>query len=160
MKNELCIVDTVNFWIFNFANNQDQAEEILTRAIESNKKDIETWENHCKNYPDVEQFKTYLKQTQNKKYEIMTYNEYLQLEKNHYINQPLSEITEEKFEEMLNVLPPLKWCTINNIEMFCMSEMLTGTYTSQYLHDKRTNKYYHKTVDITDQSTWGYNFIQ
>ncbi|MDD2496053.1 MAG: DUF1419 domain-containing protein [Tissierellia bacterium] len=159
MNNELCIVNTTGFSIFNFANNQEQAEETLSRAIETNKKDIETWTNHCKNYPDAEQFKIYLREAQNKKYEIMPYNEYLQLERNHYINQPLTEITEEQFYEMLNVLPPLKWCTRYNVEMFCISEMLTGTYTSQYMYNLVTGKYYHKIVDITDQSTWGYNFM-
>ena len=159
MKNELCVVDIKNFWIYNFANNQEQAEETLCRAIEANKKDIETWEGHCKNYPDTEQFKTYLNQAQNKKYEIMTYEEYLQIERNYYLNEPLKEINEETFNDMLNVLPPIKWCTKHNIEMFCMSEMLTGTYTSQYMYNLVTGKYYHKIVDITDQSTWGYNFI-
>jgi len=159
MKNELCVVDTKNFSIFNFADNQEQAEETLSRAIESNKEDVETWKNHCKNYPDTEQFKTYLNQAQNKNYKIMPFNEYLQLERNHYLDESLTEITGERFEEMLNVLPPIKWCTIDNVEMFCISEMLTGFYTSQYMHDRRTNKYYHKTVDITDQATWGYNFI-
>ena len=71
----------------------------------------------------------------------------------------MKEITEETFEDMLNVLPPIKWCTIDGIEMFCMSEMLTGFYTSQYIHDKGTNKYYHKIVDVTDKATWGHNFI-
>lgn len=159
MNNELCVVDTVNFWIFNFASNQEQAEETLSRAIETNKKDIETWENHCKNYPDAEHFKNYLKEAQNKKYQVMTYNEYIQLERNYYINRPLEEITAERFNEMLNVLPPLKWCTKHNVEMFCISEMLTGTYTSQYMYNLVTGKYYHKIVDIKDQSTWGYNFM-
>ncbi len=135
--------------------------EIENRERESaNEYEFETWENHCKNYPDVDSFKAYLKQAQNKKYEIMTFEEFLQKQKDYYINQPLTEITAEKYEEMLNILPPLKWCTIGNIEMFCMSEFLTGAYTSQYLHDKETDKYYHKIVDITDKSTWGYNFIQ
>jgi len=159
-NNKLCIVDTVNFSIYDFADNQEQAEAKLIKAIESNKKDIATWESHCNTYPDVDSFKTYLKQAQNKKYEIMTFEEFLQKQKDYYINQPLTEITAEKYEEMLNILPPLKWCTINNIEMFCMSEFLTCSYTSQYLHDKKTGKYYHKIVDITDKATWGYNFIQ
>lgn len=159
-NNKLCIVDTVNFSIYDFADNQEQAEAKLIKAIESNKKDIATWESHCKTYPDVDSFKTYLKQAQNKKYEIMTFEEFLEKERSYYINQPITEITAEKYEEMLNILPPLKWCTINNIEMFCMSEFLTGSYTSQYLHDRITNKYYHKIVDITDKATWGYNFIQ
>jgi len=148
-NNTLCVVDVAGLSIYNFANSQEQAEGTLIKAIESNKEDIETWSSHCKNYPDTEQFKIYLMQAQGKKYEIMTYEEFVQSE----------EIDEEIWEDMLNVLPPIKWCTIDDVEMFCMSEMLTGYYTSQYMHDNRTNKYYHKIVDITDQSTWGHNFI-
>jgi len=162
MKNnnsEICVVDITNMSIYSFSNSREEAEEKLQKALEHQKEDIKTWEGHCKIYPDTESFKNYLTAAQNSKYEIMTYNEYLQMERNYYTSKPLTEITEEKFEDMLNVLPPLKWCTRNNIEMFCMSEMLTGTYTSQYLHNRKNNKFYHKTVDILDQSTWGYNFI-
>ena len=158
-NNTLCVVDTANYNIYNFANNWEEAENTRQRAIESNKEDIVTWENHCKNYPNAESFKTYLTQAQNKKYDIMTYEEYLQMERDYYISQPLTEITKEHFNEMLNVLPPLKWCTRHNVEMFCMSEMLTGTYTSQYMYNLVTGKYYHKIVDILDQTTWGYNFM-
>jgi len=160
MTNDLCVVNTTNFWIYNFASNQEHAEEVLSRAIEANKEDIKTWGNHCKNYPDIGQFKVYLEEAKNKKYEIMPYSEYIKLERNYYLNRPLTEITAERYNEMLNVLPPIKWCTKNNVEMFCISEMLTGNYTSQYMHNKTTDKYYHKTVDITDQTTWGYNFIK
>ena len=156
---ELCVVDINNMWIYSFSDNMEKAEKKLQDAITQQKEDIKTWENNCKNYPGVERFENYLTQAKNKQYKIMTYEEYLQLEKDYWINKPLTEITEDEFHEMLNVLPPLKWTTRNNIEMFCMSEMTTGTYTSQYLHDRNTNKFYHKTVDILDQSTWGYNYL-
>lgn len=159
MTNELCVVDIKFFHIYDFANSKEQAEETLLKAKKSKEKDVKTWENHCQNYPDVEQFKVYLEQAKNKEYQIMTYEEFLQMEREHYINSPMTKITEEKFMEMLNVLPPMKWCTIQGIEMFCISEMLTGTYTSQYLHDKRSNEFYHKIVDVRDKETWGYNFI-
>ena len=124
-NNELCIVDVVNFSVYTFTDNQEEAGRKLQKAIRTNNEDIETWENHCKNYPDIDSFKACLKQAQNKKYEIMTLKNFCK-SKDYYINQPLTEITAEKYEEMLNILPPIKWCTINNIEMFCMSEFLTG----------------------------------
>lgn len=158
-KVELCVVDVSNMWIYSFCNSQSQAKEKLQDALQRQQKDIQTWRNHIKNYPDAEKFKNHLENTQNKNYKIMTYNEYLELERKHYLNRPLTEVTEDDFHNMLNVLPPLKWCTKNNIEMFCMSEMLTGSFTSQYLYDRNNNKYYHKTVDILDQTTWGHNFI-
>lgn len=156
---ELCVVDINNMWIYSFSDNMEKTEKKLQDALTRQEKDIQTWTNHVENYPDADKFKNYLTQAQNKKYKIMTYDEYLQLEKDYWTNKPLKEITEDEFHEMLNVLPPIKWTTKNNIEMFCMSEMTTGTYTSQYLHDRSTNKFYHKTVDILDQSTWGYNYL-
>ena len=158
MKN-LCIVDVEHLQIFDFVETEEQAEKTFFKAIEQCQNDIKTWESHCKTYPDTEQFKIYLEQTKNKRYRIMTYDEFLQTERDYYINSPLTEITEEEFHEMLNVLPPLKWCTMHNIEMFCISEMWSGSYTSQYAYNLVTCKYYHKIVDIKDKSTWIHNFL-
>ena len=41
-NNKLCIVDTVNFSIYNFADSREDAELKLQKVIEVNKKDIET----------------------------------------------------------------------------------------------------------------------
>ena len=82
----------------------------------------------------------------------MTYEEYHAAERAFYIEQPLEEVTAERFYEMLNVLPPRCWITLKGVEMFCMSEMLTGTYTDQYA--KAGDKYYTKIVDAKDRSTW------
>lgn len=158
-NNTLCVVDVEHLQIYDFANSKEQAEQKFFKALETCQEDIKTWESHCRTYPNAEQFKIYLEEEKNKQYKIMTYGEFLQMERDYYINLPLTEITEDKFFEMLYVLPPIKWKTIDNIEMFCMSEMLTGCYTSQYLHDRNANKFYHKIVDITDKKTWGYNFI-
>jgi hypothetical protein len=159
-KIEYWIIDINRMYPYSYSNSIEGAEEKLQQALNHQEEDIKTWEGHIKNYPEAEHFKNYLTDAKNKQYKIMTYDEYIQLEKDYFTSKPLTEITADRFEEMLNVLPPLKWCTINNIEMFCMSEMLTGTYTSQYLHDRSNNKYYHKTVDILDKATWGHNFIQ
>lgn len=70
----------------------------------------------------------------------------------------VKETTEEIFSEMLNVLPPLYWCTIDGVEMFCMSEMYTGTFTNQYA--RVGEKYYTAMVDITDQSTWIHKLLK
>jgi hypothetical protein len=163
MKNnntEYWVVDVNKMYPYSYSNSKEGAEELLQKALRQQEEDIKTWEGHIKNYPEAEHFKNYLTDAKNKQYKIMSYDEYKQLERNYFTSKPLTEITAEQFNEMLNVLPPLKWCTKHNIEMFCMSEMLTGTYTSQYMYNLVTNKYYHKIVDITDQTTWGFNFIQ
>ena len=70
----------------------------------------------------------------------------------------IKEVTEEQFNDALDVLPPLKWCTIDGIEMFCISEMTDGTYTAQYARTP-DGKYYCATVDVMDKSTWINNRI-
>ena len=159
-NSEICVVDVEHISLYSYSNSIEGAEEKLQKALDQQAKDIETWTGHIEKYPDTDKFNNYLTEAQNKKYEIMTFNEFLELQRNYYLNKPLTEITEDEFHEMLNVLPPIKWCTKNNIEMFCISEMTTGSFTSQYLHDRANNKFYHKTVDILDQTTWGHNFIQ
>ena len=67
---------------------------------------------------------------------------------------------QQEYEDALNVLPPLYWCTVNGVEMFCMSEMYSDTYTTQYAYDHRTGKYYCKMVDSEDTSTWIHTLLR
>lgn len=158
MNYEILVADIKNLRVYDFLKNGETKEELLKKAIERQKEEIESWDKNRKQYP-CEQFENYYKQAINKEYQVMTHNDYKKLEKEYYINKPIAETTEENFYDMLNVLPPIKWVTINNIEMFCMSEMYTGVYTSQYAYDKINNKYYTKMVDITDKNTWIHNYL-
>lgn len=74
--------------------------------------------------------------------------------------KPIYEITKEKYNNALNLLPPVNWCRVGDFEMFCMSECITGSYTTQYAHDTLTGRYYLKTVDMDDPSTWTHNFFE
>lgn len=150
---ELLVVDVEHCrpWTF---TNKEKAQNDLERAKTQNLESIETWQRHCKNYPDTDMFKTYLEQEQKVRFEIMTYDNFLSIERQKLLSDPLQEIEKERFEEMLDVLPPLYWCTHNGVEMFCISEMYTGSYTNQYAHDKTVDKYYTKMVDSKDRSTW------
>ena len=159
-KIELCIVDIKHLTLYSIANSKEQAEDKFFKAIEDTQQSIESWGKNIKQYGTCKSFEDYLTEAKNRQFKIMTYEEFIELQKNHYNRLPLTEITEDQFFEMMNVLPPIYWRTKNNIEMFCMSEFLTSSFTSQYLHDRTTNKFYHKTVDVTDQSTWGDNFIK
>ena len=42
------------------------------------------------------------------------------------------EITAERWEDMLNILPPEKWQTVAGVEIFRMSERLTGNITAHF----------------------------
>lgn len=154
MNMNILAVDVKHCLTYDFLRDAETQEQLLRRANYAKNKDIATWTKNVKEHPDAEAFKEYLKSAKEKEYKIMTWEEFEEFQKKFLLDGKLTEITKEEFEDMLGVLPPLYWTVHNNIEMFCMSEMYTGTYTNQYAHDKNTNKYYTKMVDSADRSTW------
>ena len=62
--------------------------------------------------------------------------------------------TREEFDDMLNVLPPLKWIRNERYSMFCVGECTTMTYYAQYIRIHGTGKCYCALTDIYDRTTW------
>jgi hypothetical protein len=87
-----------------------------------------------------------------RQYEPMTFEAYKQVERQFYLSDPLQEISEEKFTEMFEVLPPKHVRTRNDVFSFLMIEHFSGPYTSQYA--SYGSKHYTRLVDATDESTW------
>lgn len=85
-------------------------------------------------------------------YEVMNYEDYKVAEKRFYLDRPDSEITKEKFHEMLNVLPPKHWTNSGGFESFLMIEHYSGPFTEQYF--RRGDRYFVRLVDATDKTTW------
>jgi hypothetical protein len=85
------------------------------------------------------------------KYEVMHFDEFLKRKADRLLT-PIEEISEENYYYALEVLPPMNWGVHNGISSFFMSEFTDGNYTSQYA--KRGGKYYCKTVNYYDKSTW------
>lgn len=69
-----------------------------------------------------------------------------------YLSKPLERITKERFQEMLEILPPMRWKNDNGIETFMMCEFTIGDVTQQYAH--RGNDYFCKYVRVLDRSTY------
>ena len=159
MNMNVLAVDINTMSVYDFLRDGETEKDLLSRANQSRQRDIDSWSAHCKDYPDTKSFKEYLLQAEKKQYKVMDFEEFRKMERDFYINEELKEVTEENFEEMFEILPPLKFCTRANVEMFCMCEMLTGTYTSQYAHNLVTGKFYTKIVDCKDESTWIHNFL-
>ena len=157
-SNELCVVNTTQMQIWTFTT-EEKADYDLSCAIEQNEKDNQLYRRYCEEWPEVDIWPEALKKTERTKYEIMTFAEFNALQREKLLSLPLEEIDEVTYNEMFNILPPLCWRTVNNIEMFCMCEMFTDTYTTQYAHDKRTGKFYSKMVDVKDRETWIDNFL-
>lgn len=54
--------------------------------------------------------------------------------------KPFQEITEQIYHEMIECLPPDKWQTIDGVNIFRMSEYMTGNITGHYVNYE--GKYY------------------
>lgn len=130
-------------------DSQAKLNQAQANAIEN----VETYNRYIKDYPQQADYWTKCKKEyESAKYEAMTFDEFLKRQKIAFTTGEITEVTEEKFDDMLNVLPPLYWTTIGGVEMFCMGEFYTGTYTTQYA--RVGDKYYTAMVDATDRETW------
>lgn len=144
--------------IYNFIQEDEEPEAALQKAVNSNSSDIKLFTAYVNSdRPDKDFFIRMLKQAQKTKYQIVSYGEFKKLQKQFYLSKPLRRITKAKFFEMLNILPPLHWVIVNGCEEFLISEFWTATFTDQYATKK--GKYYAKTVDAADKSTWIHNLI-
>lgn len=156
--NDLVIVKKATVEAFGFTEKNETPEHAIIRAKSYYEKDLETYKSHLINYPDMaEHWRNRIEATEKTLaagFEVVTFEEFLALQKKYLCDGELTEITKEDFDEHFNMLPPLKWCNRHNVEMFCMSEMYTGTYTTQYAYSLVTGKYYCAMVDVTDPETW------
>lgn len=153
------IVDVSNMDVFDYCA-QSAAANKLKHAYEHKAAEVERLIDMVAQYPGNAVLAGQLKQTCAARYEAMTWDEYNYRQRAHLLAGEPMEVTRALFDEQLNALPPLEWCTLQGVEMFCMSEMWTGTYTTQYAHDKRADKYYSKMVDVTDRTTWIHNYLR
>lgn len=155
---DMVIVEMHTINIYDWVKDGETEEQALERAKEFYKKDLALVQSHLQTYGERWQSRV---DEYTKKLEagckVMTFDEFMELQKKHLINGKLTEITENDYNEALNVLPPLYWTTINGVEMFCMREMYTGSFTTQYA--KLGDKYYCTMVDVTDKSTWIHNLL-
>jgi len=81
----------------------------------------------------------------------ISWDEYFAAERAVYMTGP-SAVTKEDYHEALNCLPPDNWERADSVERFTMCERLTGTLTACYA--QQDDNYLHKTVDLSDRSTW------
>ena len=151
---EFCVVDTHSVEVWDWASSQEEIEQKFFNAVESCQEKIEKYKRLSAKYPDRDYYPKWLREEESRTFKIMTFDEFLDLQRETLLSAPLEEVTEEYFEEQLNVLPPLHHCKRNDVEMFCMSEMFASTYTEQCAYDHITGKYYAKMVDSADSSTW------
>ncbi len=162
MKNyNVAAVDINSLEVYDFIEDTESREDFQKRAEAYNAKEIERYTQLVEDYPNhPANFEKSLERVKKACYKVIEWDELAALKRKHYIdNSELHEITAEEFNEALNMLPPFGWGTRGNCEMFCISEMIEDTYTTQYAYSLTTGKYYTKTVDVRDTNTWIYNYL-
>lgn len=158
MNTNIAAVNVRTFHVYDFLRDNETEEELLKRANDYKLKDIKRYTELLNDHPgNSEYWKSCLKSAELTEYKIMTWDEYMVAKRKHMLSDEVKEVVSDIWYEQLYVLPPLKWCTRDGVEMFCMSEMYDGTYTTQYA--KYNGKYYSKMVDVMDESTWIYHFL-
>ena len=151
---EKVIVEMHTNTIYDWVRDGETEPQAIERGNNFYKKDLALVQSHLQTYGGEywqNRVDEYTKKV-NAGVQIMTFDDFRELEKKRLVDGKLTEITEDDFNEALNVLPPLYWTTIAGVEMFCMREMYTGPYTTQYA--RLGDKYYCTMVDVTDKSTW------
>ena len=140
---------------YSFLYESQSEKEELERLRNEHKEELKRYENN-KKY-DLQYWTNRIEKEKNRIYKVTTFKEFEKLQREYYLNKPLIEVTKQEFDDALNVLPPLKWCTINGVNQFLMSEFDAGVYTTQYA--RYNNKYYCKKVDAYDPTTWIHNLL-
>ena len=154
---DIAAVDINTYTVYDFLRNGETEEELLERANKKKNDNIVKYKEYIEEINDSDFWKMMLSQAERIEYRIMRFDEYMVGKRKHMLSGEIKEVVSDIWYEQLNVLPPLKWCTRDGVEMFCMSEMYDGTYTTQYA--KYNGKYYSKMVDVMDESTWIYHFL-
>ena len=127
-------------------------------ARDYDERDLRSLEQNAIEYPSMSDF--WAEQIAKTKkrieggYIAQTVEQHVAEERKRLVDGVVKEISQEDFDEALCVLPPMKWIRNERYSMFCMSEMWSYSFTSQYLRDKVTGKCYTTMVDIHDESTW------
>ena len=151
------IVSKYDLFTYNFC---DEAE--VSIRIERWKKElsenIALYSEYAKIYPSDSKYWNYKVDRTSKILEqgflVLSSDEFQAKVREHFLSQPIREITSEDFYYALNVLPPINWVMYDDYEMLHISEADYDFYHAQYYHNKKTGKFYTCISDVYDKSTW------
>ena len=159
MNTERIVFSNETFQSFDFLKDNETDEQAIARAVAFYTERLNSYKDNVLTLPyyDENYWMKQVTQTQallDAGFSVLPFDTWLEKKNKSYTGRPMQEITAEEYNEQINILPPIYWCTIDGITMFCMSEMYDGSITSQYARDNTNGKYYTKLVDIYDRSTW------
>ncbi len=157
MNTERIVFNTQTLQGFDFLKDNEADEQAIARAVAFYTEELNRLKDHTQTFPENDYWRKRVTETQAKLdtgFSVLPFETWLDKKNKSYTDIPMQEITAEEYNDQMDILPPMLWCTIDGITMFCMSEMYDGSITSQYARDNANGKYYTKLVDIYDISTW------
>ena len=135
-----------------------EEDAAIKRAREFYEKDADTYRSHLVNYPEMakewQRQLEYCEKVLAAGFEAIDWEEYKKRERKRWLSTEAIEITPDRYEEMLGVLPPVNWIRGDGYQMFHISEATSGPYHAQFLRNLKTGKCYEATTDIYDKNTW------
>lgn len=152
-------VDTSNMQVYDYENSctgyhYNSKDELLAKAEARRQEDIICYKEYIQRYPaNAEYWAMRLQEAEKRTFIVFeSYDKYVAAHNKFFCDEPMTEITEDVWNDMFQVLPVFIWCTIDGVEMFCNQEMFSMSITNQFA--KYNGKFYTKKVDITDKETW------
>jgi hypothetical protein len=156
MDTDFVIASTQTLTIWSFYPTQQAAEEALPEVRAKYMADAEMCKGHHEKYQHREE-NYWLKQAaryelQAQDSRVMTWDQFEAIKAERLLSHPIEEITEEQYEDALNVLPPMRYGENKGIRSFFMSEFYSGNYTNQYA--QIDGRYFTKLVNFRNSDTW------
>lgn len=162
MNAERIVFNNKTFGSYDFLKDNESDEGAIARAVAYYTAELTLLIDHVKTFGG-DYWQRRVTETQKlleAGFSVAPFDIWLDKKTKSYTDIPMTEITAEEYNDQMDILPPICWCTIDGVTMFCMSEMTDGTITSQYARDNRTGRYYTKLVDIYNKSTWIHNVLK
>ena len=113
---ELCIVNINSMYVHSFTT-ADKAADAIASALANDAEHLPFWDEQYKQTGNP-RYKEIADSYRNADYQVMAFADFLALERKALLSEPLQVITEDKFNEMLNILPPLAWTTHHDVGCF------------------------------------------
>ena len=117
---EYCIIVTSGSLprIYDFLRDGETPEEGKKRAIHDLIERIASLADIAAAHPDDGYWQDQLRTAQQSEYSVIPYADFENLQRESILSLPLQEITEEQYNDMLNILPPLSWVTLDDVTEF------------------------------------------
>lgn len=140
--------------VWSFYDSKEAAEADLPRVLAGKAADVVKFNEFAvvHEHRDPGYWQQRAADTIAQQWAVTTWAEFEAAQSTRILEQPLYEVAEHQWMDMLEVLPPVNWGNRDGFNSFFMSEFDTGSYTRQYA--RQNGRYFYKVVDYHRPDTW------